>query len=103
MATLGPINDGALFVNIAATPAVFNLVGGYYSMSVVATGFGSVNLQVLLPDQTTYILPKDALGNSIGQFVANGSQQGIFLAAGTYKVVITSASAVYVSVARINT
>jgi hypothetical protein len=48
--------DAKLFSNISATTAPFNLKGGIYAIAAVATfGGGSVELQALGPDQSTYL------------------------------------------------
>lgn len=66
---------------------VFALLGGRYNMAVAATwGGGNVDLQVLMPDGTTYV---SVLSST---FTAN-SGKTLALNPGTYKVVITTASA----------
>jgi hypothetical protein len=86
--------DSKEFSNIAATTAPFNLNGGYYMVACVATfGGGNVELQILGPDQSTYLSAPTALKLS-----ANGTIAG-YLPPGVYKFVVTTATAVYCSVA----
>jgi hypothetical protein len=86
--------DSQLFSNISATTSAFTLKGGYYMVSAVATfGGGNVELKMLGPDQSTYLSLPTAL-----KLTANGTIAG-YLPPGTYEVVVTTATAVYVSVA----
>lgn len=96
------------FSNIAASTAAFALtLGGRYSVSVIATfGGGSVKLQKLGPDNTTFIDIQAPFNNAgveadlvISTFSANGTKDFV-LAPGQYKFVITTATAVYISLAR---
>jgi hypothetical protein len=67
--------------NLAATGNAFTLKGGTYQVSVVATfGGGSVTLQRLGPDGSTYLPALTAFSAS---GVANAT-----LARGTYKVAL---------------
>lgn len=104
--------DGYSAANISATTAAFTLAGGRYAASVVATfGGGTVNLQMLGPDGSTYIDLKqafdkpDAVGGTeedlvIGTFAAAGLK--VFdLPSGSYRLTIATASAVYASIARV--
>lgn len=82
--------------NVSATPASFQLKGGKYAASVVATfGGGSVKLQKLGPDGTTY------------QSVASGTDftaagfAVVDLPPGMYRWLIATATAVYADVTRI--
>src|SRR6266849_5318264 len=50
----GDSDEWKNFQNISATTAQFNLDGGVYCYSVKASTYGSVTLQVLLPDGTTW-------------------------------------------------
>jgi hypothetical protein len=91
--------DGAEFSNISATTAVFALKGGFYVMAAVATfGGGSVELQMLGPDQSTFLTTPAAypVGATM-KLSAAGAIQG-YLAPGQYKFVVVTASAVYCSV-----
>jgi hypothetical protein len=88
--------DAKQFSNIAATTAPFELDGGYYLVAVVATfGGGNVELQLLGPDASTYLSAPTALKLS-----ANGTIAG-YLPPGIYKFVVTTATAVYCSIAEI--
>lgn len=87
--------DGNAASNISTTTAAFRLDGGIYALSVVATfGGGSVDLQVLGPDGSTYVSALTAA------FLANGTKV-VFLPPGAYKWVIATATAVYVSANRV--
>lgn len=75
----GPSNtEGASESNVT-TPAAFTLTGGHYGLTVEASTFGTVTLEKLGPDGTTYI----ACDTS---FSANGYHDK-YLPAGTYKFV----------------
>jgi hypothetical protein len=85
--------DSKEFSNLSATTAAFTLKGGYYMVAAVATfGGGNVELQILGPDQSTYLSAPTAL-----KLMAAGTIAG-YLPPGQYKFVITTASAVYCSV-----
>lgn len=87
-------NDQAQFSNISATPAAFVLLGGEYGMMVSATfGGGSVTLQGLSLDGATWVTVLPA-------FTANGYSY-LDLPPGQYRVLIATATAVYISVSRI--
>jgi hypothetical protein len=85
--------DSKEFSNISATTAAFTLQGGYYMVAAVATwSSGSVELQALGPDQSTYLSLPTAL-----KLTANGMIAG-YLPPGTYKfVVVATVSGLYVS------
>jgi hypothetical protein len=85
--------DSKEFSNISATTAAFTLKGGYYSLACVATfGGGNVELQVLGPDQSTYLSAPTALKLSAAGTIAG------YLPPGQYRFLITTATAVYCSV-----
>lgn len=87
--------DGVNFSALSADTAAFTLLGGRYEMIVSATwGGGSVDLKSLMPDGSTYVTVLAAV------FSAD-SAKILDLAPGTYKVVITTATAVQGAVARI--
>jgi hypothetical protein len=89
--------EAKLFSNISATTAAFTLLGGAYLVACVATfGGGSVDLQVLGPDQTTWMATPAAT-----HFTANGIIGPVYVPPGQYRFLITTASAVFVSVAEI--
>ena len=84
------------FSNIAATTAAFSLLGGTYGIDVVATfGGGSVKLQKLAGDGSTYLSVSSAT-----DFTAAGYQTAQ-LAPGTYRLTIATASAIYASINRV--
>lgn len=84
------------FSNISATPASFILRGGNYGLTVSATfGGGNVALQRLSPDGSTYVTVITAL-TAAGYASAN-------LPNGTYRLLITTATAVYADVVSIAT
>jgi hypothetical protein len=85
--------DSKEFSNISATTAAFTLKGGYYFLACVATfGGGNVELQVLGPDQSTYLSAPTALKLSAAGTIAG------YLPPGQYRFLITTATAVYCSV-----
>ena len=93
---MGTAADGKLFSNIAATTASFKLDGGYYMVAAVPTfGGGSVELQALGPDQSTWLSLPTAL-----KLTANGMIAG-YLPDGIYRFTIATATAVYCSVAAV--
>jgi hypothetical protein len=86
--------DAQSFSNISATTASFPLQGGYYVVAVIATfGGGNVELQMLGPDGSTYLSLPTALKLS-----ANGTIAG-YLPRGTYRFAVTTATAVFCTVA----
>jgi hypothetical protein len=79
------------FKNISATPASFTLTGGNYGVTVTATwGGGSVTLQRLAPDGSTYVTVMTA-------FTADGYADAN-LPDGTYRLLIATATGVSVDV-----
>lgn len=79
------------FSNISATTAGFTLRGGAYGITVHATfGGGNVVLQRLSPDGSTYV-------NVITALTADGYASSN-LPSGTYRIAVTTATAVYVDV-----
>jgi hypothetical protein len=86
--------DGYFAENIAATTAAFPLMGGLYGIDYIATwGGGSVTLQKLAGDGSTYVTAATA-------FAANGYVT-VDLPSGTYKLVVATATGAYVNVRRI--
>jgi len=89
-----PCADGQAFKNISATPAAFDLIGGQYGISYVATwGGGSVTLQKLAADGSTYVTVMTA-------YAANGYAT-VYLPRGTYQFTVATASAIYLGIDRI--
>lgn len=83
--------EKAVFSNISATPAAFSLRGGNYGVTVHATwGGGSVTLQRLSPDGSTYVTVMTA-------FAADGYANAN-LPSGTYLLLVATATAIYVDV-----
>ncbi len=86
--------ESVKFSNIAATTSAFELRGGRYLFTAVATfGGGSVGLETLAADQTTWLTCLTALT------VAGGAV--LDLAPGQYRFTVSTATAVYASVARV--
>lgn len=86
--------DGTL--QVSATNAAFTLAGGRYLTCAVATfGGGSVKLQRLAGDGTTYVSV-----SSTTDFTAAGCA-AVDLPAGTYKFLITTSTAVFATVDRV--
>jgi len=84
------------FTNISANTAPFTLRGGNYGITVSATfGGGSVTLQRLATDGTTYVTCVTAF-TAAGYASAN-------LPSGTYRLTIATATAVYADVVSIAT
>ena len=82
------------FTNIAATPAAFQLGGGLYAVTAMATwGGGSATLQKLAADGSTYV-------TCLTAFSANGYST-VNLPKGTYQLAIATATAVYVDITNI--
>lgn len=85
--------DGAGFSNISASTAAFALKGGSYGIAVAATfGGGSVKLQRLALDGSTYV----SMSSSCDYTAAGGAI--VNLPAGTYRFTIATATAVYAEV-----
>jgi microcystin-dependent protein len=84
------------FSNISATTAAFALLGGTYGVDVVATfGGGSVKLQRLAADQSTYLSVSAATDFSAAGYVT------VQLAPGTYRFTIATATACYANLGRV--
>lgn len=79
------------FSNISATTAAFTLRGGNYGVTAKATwGGGSVTLQRLSMDGTTYVTVLTA-------FAADG-YASVNLPSGTYRLTVATATAIYVDI-----
>jgi hypothetical protein len=84
------------FPNISATPASFTLRGGCYGVTANANwGGGSVTLQRLSLDGSTYVTVMTAF-SADGYASAN-------LPGGTYRLLVATATAIYVDVTSIVT
>src|SRR5579859_3012038 len=92
--TIGFNNDGTAQTGLSATTAGFYLLGGRYAFGVNATwGGGNAQLQVLMPDGTTYIA-------AAASFTADGT--AVYdLPPGTYKLAITTATALQFFLVRV--
>jgi len=80
--------------NISATPAAFGLPGGLYGLTVMGTGFGTVTLQRLAPDGSTYV-------TCLTQFSANGYASAQ-LPSGKYQLTVATATAIYADIVAID-
>lgn len=69
------------FSDISATPAAFHLTQGRYIAQCIASTYGTVTLQVLGPDGSTYMTVLTA-------FSANGLSAATDLPDGTYQLTI---------------
>jgi hypothetical protein len=99
------------FSGISASTIPFVIEGGRYGVGVMGSNFGTVKLQQLALDGTTYLDLKagyekaDGTGGTeddlvIGTFAANGYK--VFdLAPGKYRITIGSATAVSVAITRV--
>jgi len=89
-------SEGFGFSNISASTAAFTLRGGKYGVDAVATfGGGSVKLQKLLGDGTTFQSVSTAT-----DFTAAGYAV-IDLPPGQYRFTIATATAVFCAVTRV--
>ena len=87
--------EEVVFSNIDATPAAFQLKGGQYAVSVIATwGGGSATLQIRAADGSTYV-------TALTAFTANGFST-VYLPAGTYKLTIATATGVYARIKQLS-
>jgi hypothetical protein len=90
--------ESKTFSNIGATTAAFALRGGKYAVTAVATfGGGSVKFQILGADGSTFISVSSAT-----DFTAAG-EATIDIPPGQYRFTVTTATAVFASVARVPT
>jgi hypothetical protein len=85
--------DWISFTGASTTQGPFTLLGGLYGVGVSATfGGGSVTLQTLMPDGSTYV-------TCLAPFTAAGTAL-VNLPPGTYQVAIATATAVQCFVVR---
>jgi hypothetical protein len=87
-------NDGKSFKNISATTAPFALMGGTYGVTATAATWGTVTLQTLGPDGSTWIV-------ALPSFTANG-YGAISLPPGQYRFAIATATGCYIAIAGIS-
>lgn len=97
------------FVNVSTGKQFSLLLGGVYAVDVIGSNYGTVKIQKLGPDSSTLIDLKAPFDNAgaeqddvIGTFAANGSKN-LMLSPGVYEIVIASATAVSVTIARCST
>lgn len=89
--------EQVLFQNVAAgTSATFTLRGGSYWIETKSTGTGTIDLQKLGPDGSTWTA-------RITQITTTAGQQTISLPPGSYRYVIATFTANYVEITRIPT
>ena len=90
------VYDAYAWSNISVTPANFELKGGRYMVTAVATwSSGTVTLNKLGPDGSTLIAVSPSAAMSVnGGFVAD-------LSPGQYQLTIATATAVYAEISRI--
>lgn len=86
---MGDSRGDQKFSNISATTAAFTVDGGLYATDVVATwGGGTVKLEKLSADGTTYV--------TVATYSANTYDGPQYLPAGTYRFTVATASAIYI-------
>lgn len=91
---------GATVANVISNKAAaainalgnFTLIGGYYALEAIATGFGTITLQALGPDAATWL--------TVATISANGLTY-VYLPPGTYRWQAASVTAAYATVSRI--
>lgn len=90
--------DSKIMSNVAAaavTADVFSLRGGAYGVTIIASNFGTANLQRLSADGSTYVnVSTDT------NFAANG-YASVVVPEGTYRINASGITAAYISVQRI--
>jgi hypothetical protein len=86
--------EAVKFSNISATTAAFELRGGKYAIFANATGSGTMGLQMLGPDGTTFIAVHTTFSAVAGFVVVD-------LPPGQYKFVVATFTAIYIGVCRI--
>jgi hypothetical protein len=87
--------EAVTFKNISASTAAFALRGGKYAVVANATGTGSMGLQMLAADGSTFVPAHTA-------FVAVTGFTTVDLPPGSYKFVMTGFTAVFASICRIS-
>jgi hypothetical protein len=86
--------NAATFSGISADTAAFNLEAGNYGVTVIGTfGGGSVTLQRLAADASTYV-------TCLTAFTAAGYAT-VLIPSGTYKFDVVTATGVYVDITAI--
>jgi hypothetical protein len=88
--------ESVKFGNINATTAAFGLKGGNYALVVSASfGGGNIQLQILSLDGVTWI--------NMGAPITAASVVNLSLPSGSYRLAITTATAVYASLTSVPT
>lgn len=82
--------DSVKITDGTATTEAFRLLGGKYALTVNATGAGSVKVQNLSVDGSTYVDVSAGITATTGFAILD-------LPPGTYKIAIATFTAVYVS------
>src|SRR5579872_4962394 len=83
--------------NVSANSAQFQLTGGIYVLSAIATwGGGSVELQKLGPDGSTFLSFNTAV-----KLTANGMTAPVYVPPGQYQITVTTATGVYTDLSRV--
>lgn len=82
------------FTGLSATPPAFALGGGKYAVSAIATGTGTMGLQMLMPDGVTFNPVHTAFATTTGFTTVD-------LPAGQYQFSIATFTAVSVSITSI--
>jgi hypothetical protein len=77
----GQSEDNHIETNISTTTAAFNLKGGQYGITVVGATFGTLTLQILGGDGTTWLSALNAA------FAASGSAAALLMP-GQYRWVL---------------
>lgn len=95
-------NPSFIAVNFSATQGPFDVKKGVYTFSVVGTfSSGSVSLEQLAADGSTYVIVKDAFGNAAT--ISAAGETVVALSEGQYEFVVGgSPSAMYASLAPVN-
>jgi hypothetical protein len=73
-------SDSQSYSNINATTSAFTLKGGSYNVDIIGSTFGTVTLQRLGPDQSTWLAAMTA-------FAANGTATAD-LVSGSYRLLL---------------
>ncbi len=88
--------NGFKVANASATQGPFELLGGKYGVTIVGTGFGTVALNILGPDGTTYVVVTDDSGVTVS--VAANTYTVVDLPPCEVQIAISTTTAVYASV-----
>lgn len=82
------------FNGIAATTAGFSIKGGIYGLTQIATGAGSIMLQNLAADGSTWVNAMTAITTTTNTLL-------IQLPPGQYRFLIATFTAIYLSLTRV--